>query len=81
VTAISRLHDLWVRTAEFHRGDIERALAASPGLRGRVRFIYIPHRWWHYQPTPLWRLIEGSIAKPVMNRAYVSNHLTMLPKR
>lgn len=39
VTAISRLHDLWVFTAEFHRGDIERALAASPDLRGRVRFI------------------------------------------
>ena len=33
---------------------------------------FVPHRFWHYAPTPGWRRIESSIAKPIMNIAYAS---------
>jgi hypothetical protein len=37
VTAIARSHDVCVLTADYHREDIEKALAEDPVLRGRVR--------------------------------------------
>ncbi|TFF25107.1 glycosyltransferase [Jiella endophytica] len=57
-----------VITAEFHRADIEAAALRPSNLR----FVYVPHRPWHYRPTPLWRWIEASIAKPLMNLAYAA---------
>jgi glycosyltransferase involved in cell wall biosynthesis len=70
VKAIAQYHDLWVITAEFHRADIEKAVAADPEGLSRVRFSYVPHQWWHYHPSGTWKFIENSICKPIMNRAY-----------
>jgi glycosyltransferase involved in cell wall biosynthesis len=72
VCAIAEHHDLHVMTAAYHEPDIEAALDADPALRDRVRFHYVPHRAWHYSPTPLWKRIEASIAKPIMHMAYRS---------
>jgi glycosyltransferase involved in cell wall biosynthesis len=70
VRAISAHHDLHVLTAEYHREDIESRLADEPQLRDSVIFHYVPHRPWHYAPTPGWKRIENSILKPIMNFAY-----------
>lgn len=72
VTAIARHHDLHVLTAAYHEPDIEAALDADPGLRKAVTFHYVPHRPWHYHPTPLWKRIEASVVKPIMHVAYRS---------
>ena len=72
VTAIAQHHDLHVLTAAYHQADIEAALDAQPQLRDRIRFHYVPHRPWHYHPTPLWKRIEASIVKPIMHMAYRS---------
>lgn len=70
VIAIAKHHDLWVIVAEYHRDDIERAVAANPDELGGIQFHYVPHKPWHYRPTKVWTRIEGSILKPIMNRAY-----------
>ncbi len=69
VRALAARHDLCVLTAAFHRADIEQAQREDPAAAG-IRFVYVPHRLWHYRPTPGWRAIESSIAKPLMNWAY-----------
>ena len=66
VQSIAAMHRVTVITAAFHRRDIETVRTPHDNLR----FVYVPHRAWHYGPTPLWKTIEGSIAKPVMNLAY-----------
>jgi glycosyltransferase involved in cell wall biosynthesis len=70
IRAISEYHDLWVITADFHRGDIERALSQEPRLSGRVKFYFVRNRPWHFAPTKGWASIEGSVLKPIMNYAY-----------
>jgi glycosyltransferase involved in cell wall biosynthesis len=70
VTAIARSHDVCVLTAEYHREDIEKALAEDADLRGRARFVYVPSRPWHYRPTRGWKFIENSVLKPIMNLSY-----------
>ena len=72
VCAIAKHHDLHVLTAAYHQEDIEAALEADPELRAHVTFHYVPHRPWHYRPTPGWKRIEESIAKPIMHMAYRS---------
>jgi glycosyltransferase involved in cell wall biosynthesis len=72
VTAIARHHDLHVLTAAYHEADIEAALDADPELRKAIKFHYVPHRPWHYHPTPLWKRIEASVVKPIMHVAYRS---------
>ena len=72
VKAIAKYHDLYVITAEFHRADIEKAIAENPAALSRVRFFYVPHKPWHYAPTPGWVRIEMSCLKPLMNLAYVT---------
>ena len=66
VQAIARSHRATVLTAAFH----ERDIAAVCDPEANPRFVFVPHRPWHYAPTPAWRAIEGSIAKPLMNLAY-----------
>ncbi|NDW04366.1 glycosyltransferase family 4 protein [Jiella pacifica] len=66
VQSIAAMHRATVITAEFHRKDIEAACDPNDN----PRFVFVPHRAWHYSPTPLWKRIEGSITKPVMNLAY-----------
>jgi glycosyltransferase involved in cell wall biosynthesis len=70
IKAIAAYHDLHVLTAAYHQADVEQALAENADLARCVRFHFVPHRFWHYRPTPLWRRIEGSCLKPIMNRAY-----------
>ena len=70
VNAISAYHDLWVITAAFHRNDIERKVNENPDRYRRIHFNYVPHKRWHYSPTRLWKYIEKSWFKPLMNRAY-----------
>jgi glycosyltransferase involved in cell wall biosynthesis len=66
--AIARRHRVTALTAAFHERDIREACDPS----ANPRFIFVPHRPWHYAPTPGWRRIENSIAKPIMNLAYAS---------
>ena len=70
VTAIARSHDVCVLTADYHREDIEKALAGDSDLRGRAKFVYVPSRPWHYRPTAGWKFIENSVLKPIMNLSY-----------
>jgi len=70
VTAIARSHDVCVLTADYHREDIEKALAEDPVLRGRAKFVYVPSKPWHYRPTRGWKFIENSVLKPIMNLSY-----------
>jgi len=72
VKAISQHHELYVITAEFHREDIEKAVSENPDGLSHIRFFYVPHKRWHYAPTPWWVRIEMSCLKPLMNLAYVS---------
>ncbi len=68
VQALAKEHQVTVLTAAFHKADI--ASVCDP--LANPRFLFVPHRPWHYRPTPRWRVIEGSIAKPIMNFAYCS---------
>ncbi len=70
VRMISRFSDPWVIVASYHREDIEGFLRDNPKMMRNVTFIYIPHKPWHYRPTPGWKRIEGSVFKPIMNMAY-----------
>lgn len=70
VNAIARHHEVWVLTAEYHRRDLEEALRHQPEKCGRLHFIYVEEKPWHYRPTPAWIRIENSIVKPIMNWAY-----------
>ena len=70
VKAIAEHHDLHVLTAEYHRADIEEQLRQDELLEQRVEFHFVPARWWHYRPSPIWVAIENSILKPVMNVSY-----------
>ena len=67
VQTIAQSHRVTVLTAAFHQTDI----AAVYGPGANPRFVFVRHRPWHYAPSPFWRAIEGSIAKPLMNLAYV----------
>jgi len=68
VQTIARHHRATVLTAAFHERDIREVCdpEANP------RFVFVPHRPWRYAPTPGWRRIENSIAKPIMNLAYAA---------
>jgi len=66
VNLIAKDHDVTVITAAFHRNDIEQITHGW----SRVRFVYVPHRKWHYSPTRAWTAIESSLLKPIMNLAY-----------
>lgn len=70
VKMAAQRHVVDVITAEFHRSDIERAMQAGQWEPERMRFHYVPARWWHFRPNPIWRRIEGSPLKPIMNLAY-----------
>ena len=65
---IARRRRVTVLTAAYHERDIREACdpAANP------RFVFVPHRPWRYAPTPGWRRIENSLAKPIMNLAYAA---------
>ncbi len=67
---ISALADPWVLVASFHRQSIENFQANNPQEMRNVTFVYVPQKPWHYRPTPVWKWIEGSAFKPVMNMAY-----------
>ena len=66
VMAIARRHRITVITAAFHEADI----IAAGAPKGDISFVFVPQRWYHYHPTPFWRAIEGSLAKPIMNIVY-----------
>jgi len=68
VQTIARSHRATVLTAAFHEQDIREVCDPS----ANPRFVFVPHRPWHYAPTAGWRRIENSIAKPIMNLAYAS---------
>ena len=70
VRAIARNHDVCVHTADYHREDIEKALAEDAVFRGRARFVYVPARPWHYRPSGGWKFIENSVLKPIMKLSY-----------
>ena len=70
VRAVAARCEVTVITAAFHRDDIERARATTDSWARSVRFEYVPHRPWHYAPTPLWLRVESSLLKPLMNHAY-----------
>ncbi len=72
VRAAAEKHEVWVLTASYHRGDIQRQLEVEPELAQRIHFVYVQRRWWHYRPTGLWNRIERSILKPLMNLSYSS---------
>jgi glycosyltransferase involved in cell wall biosynthesis len=63
---IAKDHEVMVVTAAFHRNDIE----SITYIKAHLRFVYVPHRKWHYSPTPAWKVIETSLLKPIMNLAY-----------
>jgi hypothetical protein len=69
VNAIAKHHEVWVLTAVYHRPDLERTNCQSEEC-GRLHFIYVEKKPWHYRPTPAWIRIENSIAKPIVNWAY-----------
>jgi glycosyltransferase involved in cell wall biosynthesis len=69
--AIAERHDVTVITADFHANDISRHSHVGESANGNnPRFIYVKNRTWHYRPQGIWKKIECSIAKPLMNLAY-----------
>lgn len=68
VNSIACNHEVWVLTAAHQAEDI----LAMRGLCSNLRFVFVPHRLWHYAPSPGWKRIENSIAKPIMNLAYIA---------
>ena len=70
INAIATRHQVDVVTAAFHRGDIERFTPDNPAHPQNIRFHYVQEKDWHYRPTPMWKSIERSVVKPVMNLAY-----------
>ncbi len=70
VRLIAQFADPWVLVASYQQPEIEDYLQKHADDLHNVRFLYVPHKPWHYQPTAGWRRIEGSVFKPVMNIAY-----------
>lgn len=70
VKAIARRNEVTVISAAFHEPDINKALKGPEQWVGSVRFIYVKHKPWHYRPSLMWRMIENSFLKPMMNWAY-----------
>ena len=70
VQMISEIANPTVLVAAYHQEDIERYLTGNPDKMQNVSFHFVPHKLWHYHPTTIWRRIEGSILKPIMNLAY-----------
>ncbi|WP_456415463.1 glycosyltransferase family 4 protein [Thiolapillus sp.] len=70
VRLIAQFADPWVLVASHHQPEIEDYLQKHAEELRNVRFLYVPHKPWHYQPTPGWRRIEDSVFKPMMNIAY-----------
>jgi glycosyltransferase involved in cell wall biosynthesis len=70
VKMISSFADAWVLVAGYHREDIDGYLKQHPDELHNVHFIYVPHKFWHYHPSPRWKRIEASVFKPAMNIAY-----------
>lgn len=64
VQMIRRFAEVDVITADFN----------EPGLRGReqagLRFCFVKQRPWQYRPERVWRRIEDSALKPLMNLSY-----------
>ena len=67
IRCLAQDHDVTVVTAAFNRDEIEQAIGSSR----HTRFIYVEPRWWDYRPIPIWKRIEASLFKPIMNLAYV----------
>ncbi len=70
IRAIASRHDVHVITAAFQREPIERWRKQHPEDDAPVTFHYVTPRWFHYRPTKVWRRIESSFFKPLMNLAY-----------
>lgn len=70
VTMLAPTCRLTVLTAEFNRQDIERIVADDAEKWSNTVFVYVPHRPWHFRPSGLWRIVEHSFLKPIMNLAY-----------
>jgi glycosyltransferase involved in cell wall biosynthesis len=69
--AMAERHDVTVITADYHADDITRHSRGGENANGNnPRFLYVKNRAWHYRPEGLWKKIESSIAKPIMNLAY-----------
>jgi len=71
VKCIAGFCDPCVLVASFHRDDIDAYLRRHPDELKNVQFVYVRRKPWHYRPSPGWKKIEESIAKPVMNLAYM----------
>jgi len=63
-------HHVSVICAQFHQPAVE--CAAHRANTNPPAFHFIQPRPWHYRPAGLWRLIERSTLKPLMNLAYQS---------
>jgi glycosyltransferase involved in cell wall biosynthesis len=72
IGAISQHHRVTVVTAAFNEEPLRAWAEEHAGELGDTRFVYVPHRRWHYEPTRRWRKIEDSPLKPIMNLAYAS---------
>lgn len=70
VQALANRNRLWVLIADYHRADLETAEKENPEIFRNIKFIYVPHKPWHYRPSPGWLFIERSVLKPIMNYAY-----------
>ena len=70
VKAIASRHEVDVITAAYHRADIEKAQAGENDSVRRIRFHYVPEKYWHYRPSRPWKFIENTALKPIMNLAY-----------
>jgi glycosyltransferase involved in cell wall biosynthesis len=67
---IAEVNRVTLITAAFCHEDVEKAVAADPALAGRVTVRSPAHRWWHFRPIGIWRMIMNSPLKPAMNLAY-----------
>jgi glycosyltransferase involved in cell wall biosynthesis len=67
---IAEVNRVTLITAAFCHEDVEKAVAADPALAGRVTVRSPAHRWWHFRPSGIWRMIMNSPLKPAMNLAY-----------
>ncbi len=71
VKMISEEYHVDVISAAFEREDIERWLQENPGFSSRINFYYPEHKFWHYHKTSkMWRRIEHSFLKIIMNWVY-----------
>lgn len=71
VRMIAQNHEVHIITAEFEQQDIERWQSEHPDSHKGMRFYHPEHKAWHFhRDSDVWRVIEHSPAKPIMNMAY-----------